>query len=282
MKKLLLVFAFSFLLFSCSTDDLVLDNTTRTEHKSNARLKQNENVRLYSTWGVTQGAYGYYTEIREFKVEVKNLAYHKEVDVLCELTDGTWKFFPLSFSNSTQEGTEIWSGTAKRSNIPYLVESGFKGKYAVRYKVNGQEYWDNNNGQNYEITGVAGRYLSEGINVSVYNSNLYQYTGSQSASLFIDVDVKNLNYKKDVEVVYTTDGWKTSNKAKLNFQSYFTVGPKQMLISPNRFGVEKWSVSINLPTSVQIVDYAIVYRVNGQEYWDNNFGKNYRVTKVTY
>lgn len=282
MKKLLLVFVFSFLLFSCSTDDSVVENLTRTEQKSNARLKQSENVRLYSTWGVTQGAYGYYTEIREFKVEVKNLAYQKQVDVLCELTDGTWKFFPLTFSNSTQEGTEIWSGTAKRSNIPYLVESGFKGKYAIRYKVNGQEYWDNNNGQNYEIIGVAGRYLSEGVNVSVYNSNLYQYNLSQNASLFIDVDVKNLNYNKDVEVVYTTDGWKTSNKSKLSFQSYFAVGPKQMLVSPNSFGVEKWTASINLPTSVQTVDYAIVYRVNGQEYWDNNFGKNYRVTKVIY
>ena len=39
--------------------------------------------------------------------------------------------------------------------------------------------------------------------------------------------------------------------------------------------MERWGASIEIPSTVEKVEYAVVYKVNGVEYWDNNYGKNY-------
>jgi hypothetical protein len=43
--------------------------------------------------------------------------------------------------------------------------------------------------------------------------------------------------------------------------------------------MERWYSSISMDPSVSKIEYAVVYKVNGTQYWDNNFGKNYIVYK---
>ncbi len=39
--------------------------------------------------------------------------------------------------------------------------------------------------------------------------------------------------------------------------------------------IDQFEFTINLPTDVDRIDFVLRYCVNGQEYWDNNDGKNY-------
>ncbi|CAF4922435.1 unnamed protein product, partial [Rotaria magnacalcarata] len=39
--------------------------------------------------------------------------------------------------------------------------------------------------------------------------------------------------------------------------------------------LDKFEFNIDIPHDVDRVDFVLRYRVNGQEHWDNNSGKNY-------
>jgi hypothetical protein len=74
--------------------------------------------------------------------------------------------------------------------------------------------------------------------------------------------LKNLAFAKQVGIVFTTNNWATSGVALGGFSP--------MLKSGN----EVWTVSAAVGTAHR-VDFAIFYRVNGQEFWDNNVWRNY-------
>jgi hypothetical protein len=61
---------------------------------------------------------------------------------------------------------------------------------------------------------------------------------------------------------------------------YFTVGAAQVISSPNKWGMERWLTNISLPSNVTKIEYAVKYKVNGTDYWDNNFGHNFVVFRT--
>lgn len=79
---------------------------------------------------------------------LKNFAYEKNVFVRYT-TDGwnTYSDQALSYVNTNSDGTERWS--TKLSLEGVNTSSGFE--YAICYQVNGQEYWANYFGANYDI-----------------------------------------------------------------------------------------------------------------------------------
>lgn len=94
----------------------------------------------------------------------------------------------------------------------------------------------------------------------------------------IVLDVTDVDYDKDIRLVYTTDNWATQHE--------LVIGPDQLnawhFVSDSPYGnSERWALELELPGSFDHIEYAIVYRhgvVNGAdqyEYWDNNYGQNY-------
>ena len=86
--------------------------------------------------------------------------------------------------------------------------------------------------------------------------------------LVLKIKVKNIDFKKKVIVHWTDDfssEWKDT-EAKYGY----SLGN----------GYEVWTADIVYYGSY--VEYALKYDVAGQEYWDNNFGENYRATKYRY
>ena len=83
------------------------------------------------------------------------------------------------------------------------------------------------------------------------------------------VRVLNVAYAKEVFVRYTMDGWKTFREQS----AYYLSTSKDVTTDTFFFGV-------SLPSDWQVastVEFAVCYRVSGQEYWDNNYKRNYSI-----
>lgn len=100
----------------------------------------------------------------------------------------------------------------------------------------------------------------------------------------IGVFIADLDYDKDIEIVYTTDGWQTVQK--------FAMGSGE---KPNTshwiedvwYGMERWGVDVEIAAEgVERFEYAIRYRhgvvanARSYDFWDNNGGNNYVVKRA--
>lgn len=87
-----------------------------------------------------------YTDEYPIEVVLKNYAYEKNVFV--RYTENNWASYedaPLTYQSTNTDGTENWKVTL---NIDGDNLDSFE--YAVCYMVNGQTYWANNFGANYD------------------------------------------------------------------------------------------------------------------------------------
>lgn len=131
-------------------------------------------------------------------------------------------------------------------------------RYAIKFVADGREYWDNNNGKDYngsETIGVAPIAPQRDAS-GFYNTSRYS----------INAVLQNYAYHKDVFVRYTRDNWNSWQDAALSYNK------------TRDDGTELWNTVLTLPYGEGFGEgfaYAICYRVNGNEYWANNFGANY-------
>lgn len=81
-------------------------------------------------------------------VKIKNMAYDKKVYIHCRmLGSDEWMDVECSYSLSLDNGYEVWYAD------PVWYYPTYTGiQFAVKYEVNGQIYWDNNNGNDYYVT----------------------------------------------------------------------------------------------------------------------------------
>lgn len=191
---------------------------------------------------------------RVYQIIVADLDYTKAVNIRFEMADGTWKDYPASFVADLAGGDELWevrtSGTNGWGNTAFIE---FGDEFAVNYTVKGQTYWDNNAGKNYTDKGY---YLRSGTQIlrnsaNGYNNNLL---------------VRNLGFQKKVTVVYTLDGWATTKTSPAYFSS---------LVEGLDLEIWNWYINEFYTTGGSGVEYCFSYEVNGQTFWDNNFGRNY-------
>ncbi len=282
MKKIIYLLMTLFI-FSCTTEDDFIENQESILSKNEISTKNSNTVSLVKAW-TSSGSYrGYTSYSRKFTVKVTDLSFDKNVSIYHQKVDGSWEEIPLAYSFDIDDQNEIWTGEYNHGG--YGVSRVYADQFVVKYEVNGNTYWDNNSGNNYEMSSNAGYFFADvSANVSVdtdYDSLFYTSYYDQN-SLNITVDVRNLAPNKEVGVVYTTDGWQTQGYFQLDFRRYWFNGPSFYIQSPNQFDVERWSGGIMIDKSANMVEYVVVYKVNGQEYWDNNYGKNHTVSKQVY
>ena len=155
-----------------------------------------------------------------------------------------WIDTEATFFKKLDNNTEIW-----KADISGVTTNEF----VVKYVGDGITYWDNNNGQNYNLNDIIGS-----ANVKALRPNYYYRNTIRAV-------VKNLAYEKHVKVRYTLDNWQTYQDADMSYVD-------------SNYGVngELWSVDLDLDQdNLDGFQFCICYEVNGQTYWDNNFGANY-------
>ena len=162
-------------------------------------------------------------------------------------SSGDWGDVEATYFTKLDDNTEIWKASI------YGIEANLK--YAIKYIGDGKTYWDNNNGNNYgyDITGAA----------NVKAGRLV--FGSNYAGVNVTAVVKNIAYDKKVIVRYTLDNWKTYEEKSLSYSKGIE-GTND----------EIWSTGVSFGDSgYKDFHFCISYEVNGQTYWDNNFGANF-------
>ncbi len=185
---------------------------------------------------------------RSFEVFIKTTGNASDEKVTVHYqyySDSEWLDAKAVYMETLSDGSKIWRA--------YF--SSFSCKYAIKYEADGEVYWDNNNGNDYDGSEIIGS-----APVAVERLG-YQYDYS---NFKINAVVKNFAYNKNVVVRYTTDGWKTYKEQNLSYNK------------TNTDGSETWTTSINVKDVVSDdFEYAIRYEVNGNTYWANYCGDNY-------
>ncbi len=274
MRKYLYLFV-SLVAISCATDD----NLFEYQHSEVVVQKSTNDVdRVHLIKALTSYSFyrGYGTYHRRFVVSVINQAFESEVYVYHQKLDGDWIEIPMHYIRTVGGDRELW----ELDNTEFETQT-LGDQFVIKFKVNDQVYWDNNNGNNYQMSRHEGFFFAQpDLNVSVDEklTSIF-YSSYENKNIFsVLVDVKNIAPVKEVQIVYTTNGWKTTSYAALTYVKYWYNGYNKVIESPNDFGIERWSGSVQLDLSIQDIEYAIVYKVNDQEYWDNNYGKNYTLS----
>lgn len=200
-----------------------------------------KSVSLYSTNLIFQ-KYGAGTY--EVYVKTDGATNHQNVYVhYHDYGDKAWDDAKATEFATLDDGSIIWKATVVSHQL----------KFAIKYVADGVTYWDNNGSKDYtlEDTGCA----------PIYSKRLGYNYGS---GVKINAVLQNYAYEKDVKVRYTTDNWASYNDAPLSY------------VNTKADGTETWTVTLNVDKAqLDGFEYALSYTVDGETYWDNNFGKNY-------
>jgi hypothetical protein len=185
-----------------------------------------------------------------YEIIVKNVAYEKSVSIWTN--HPSWTAISAEFEESLPGKLEKWIAPASEGQHDF----------AVKYFVDGKEYWDNNNSLNYKAPQVM-----DGFSVITGKEFPIVHGASSliNSKLRVHAAVQNLGSDKEVGLIYTTNKWESFDTLKAEY--YWTM----------QSGIEVWLIEQNLNTNSD-VEFALFYKVNDQQYWDNNFSRNYYLT----
>ena len=188
---------------------------------------------------------------RNVYVKTDSVSSNQDVTVHYHYLDGEWRDSEATYFTTLSDGSKIWKATI----------SSYRMEYAIKYTANGNEYWDNNNGQNYTNENI-------GVAPITVNRGRPFYGGFND---LVSVSLQNYAYEKEVAVRFTTDSWNTYTDVPMNYES------------TNDNGTEVWTTYINTYTNdLSGFEFCVYYTVNGQTYWANNFNQNYDASYRVY
>ncbi|XP_013116065.1 protein phosphatase 1 regulatory subunit 3C isoform X2 [Stomoxys calcitrans] len=87
------------------------------------------------------------------------------------------------------------------------------------------------------------------------------------------VKVKNISFTKEVIVRVTWDDWKSQQDIFCTYNRAYGPATSAHVV------FDTFSFKITLPPSSSRLEFCICFRADGNEFWDNNGGKNYTISK---
>jgi hypothetical protein len=233
-----------------------------------------DEVKLLQGFSIRGGTHGGVMQDVGGVILTKTLG-NGQVSVHAKQGDGTWADWPATKVGGAGAGYEAWSFDKQICNAIGCL--AFDQEWAIKYSVNGQEFWDSNNSQNYKIGSSQGWLLTSSKIMLARPA----WINSSDGKLYGAIAVKDPTFGKAVKVRYTTDNTTWKDVDATFAPSYSVYGGYGTVMSPNALGTEMWefNVPLNGATSVK---YAVYMIVNGQQTWDNNFGKNYEISTTAY
>jgi maltose 6'-phosphate phosphatase len=210
-----------------------------------------------------------------FFVLVENIGFDKQVDIVWAGEDGVWQTMAARFHRKQGE-QECWIAETKRvqtakNTLPGTVQFG------VRYRVNGEEFWDNNNSINYVSDADSGIKITDEIPL-LNISKTDRLTDAQK-TVPVTIAVKQSLGAEKVIIHWTNDNWQHTFKTpcflkKDHWQK--TAGSSAQ--NPNHFGIQIWTGRLNVGNAFR-VQYCVVCECKEETTWENNSGHNFVLSR---
>jgi Carbohydrate/starch-binding module (family 21) len=244
----------------------LLFNHTEKNMNEAVRLKYGESETFSPGGGVTG------VEITKANVKVANIAFQKDVALHYQKADGSWAERSLTFQNNFGD-YDLFT-----ANFNDLVTTQF----VIRYSANGRTFWDNNNSANYQID--SGRPNVVGNNVVLNKAVARRGTEAGGGFVFTtswvegEIYVNNLSFNKNVGILLTANGWKNFQDTNASFGGVISVATGLSEVEVWKFKTPE----LNLDESTPDFRFAVFYNkpITGEWFWDNNFGQDYKLSKV--
>jgi len=206
-----------------------------------------------------------------FFIQVENIAYDKQVDVLWAGEDGVWHTLVAKYWGM-RAADEAWYAQV---NVELSKTQSLPGNivFSLRYQVNQQEYWDNNFNQNYTSEADSGIKLGHhNVIQTIYNCTELDKTQKK---LPITIAVADSLGIEAINIHWTTDDWKTVQIKPCRYRNnYWNKIFCSNARNVNQYGVQIWTTQIETG-DVFRVEYSFCCEGVEQTYWDNNQGRNY-------
>jgi len=183
-------------------------------------------------------------------VLIRKLDFTKSLIIHYTYDHKTWFTSPATFLTATKDNHEVWY--FKTPNTYNHSSCSF----ALCYKVNDKEYWDNNQSMNYSLKWYSPTKALQ--NCAIVLDKAFR----SSDTFYGNILIKNLAYHKQIKVRYSFDEWETFTEVDAVHSCQFSNN------------LENWTFSAPLSFSCEI-RFVVYYIVNGITYFDNNFGMDY-------
>jgi hypothetical protein len=92
-------------------------------------------------------------------------------------------------------------------------------------------------------------------------------------TIYGTIRVNNCSFDKRVFVQFTIDQWKTSSKKNAYYSTHYSDNNTDVF--QFKLTVSKEKLLLFSSKAPKNISFAICYCVNGQDYWDNNYSRNY-------
>ena len=208
----------------------------------------------------------------DFLMVVEHLAFEKEVEVYWAGEDGVWRVLKAEYNRPAGKSREIWRASAAF----HLKKDGWLPgdiQFALRYKVRGKEYWDNNQGRNHSINADSGIRVADPF--PLMNLDIASMLQEGQKSYPVAVAVRQSLRPANVHVRWTTDQWRSVNQTRClcnRKRRGKALGGKAR--NPNCGDCAIWSARLKIDDAFRL-EYALGAETASGIVWDNNFGNNY-------
>lgn len=207
-----------------------------------------------------------------FFMQVENVGYDKQIDVVWSGEDGVWHTLTAKYHSMLGNDQEYWQAQANFSLSEKLSLPG-NIQFGLRYRISTGEFWDNNIGVNYSSDADSGIKLAG--NKTIQNIGFASQLNDQEQNIPVMVAVDQSANIEKVTVHWTTDNWKTVEKINCHSETnYWDQQFQSNARNPNQYGCQLWTGSIESVDSFRL-QYIICGETDGRRLWDNNEGYNY-------
>ncbi len=211
-----------------------------------------------------------------FFVCVENLGFNKQIDIAWTGEDGLWHTLAAHFHSKRGETQELWCAEFKQTQtakkpLPGTIQFG------LRYRLNGKEHWDNNNGWNYSSEADSGIQTAE--DYPLLNLGFVNRLTDAQKSIPITVAVGQSLATKKVIIYWSKDNWQHTFKTPCFLKkNHWQKSAGSAAANPNQYGIQIWTGRLNFGNAFR-VQYCIACEGQEQTLWDNNGGNNYVLSR---
>lgn len=207
-----------------------------------------------------------------FVVRVDNVAYDKRVDIEWAGEDDVWHSQAAAHHSRIDRHTEYW---VARMTFPLTADHPLPGnvRFALRYRVSGAEYWDNNQGRNYSIDADSG--ILTGHDLALVNTQFAGTLADREKNLPIAVAVDRRLEAERVTIHWSGDNWAKTHQTPCRFtHNYWDTESLSNARNPNQYGRQIWNSTLPINDAFR-VQYKISCTTRNGVLWDDNFGQHY-------